>query len=49
MNKKVLVVWKDGSWRVQGVGDAYYAAQSDANWLVNIPLRALLPEGEEGP
>lgn len=36
--KEAITVWKDGSWRAHSKGDAYYAAQGDPEWLVNIDL-----------
>jgi hypothetical protein len=36
----VVTVWKDGTWKVWGAMDAYYA-QSDEDYLVTIPLRDL--------
>ena len=35
-----ITVWKDGTWMVWGVLDAYYA-QNDPEWLVTIPLKDL--------
>ncbi len=37
MDKQIITVWKDGSWKIWSSLDAEYAA-NDVDWLVNIPL-----------
>lgn len=39
-NEQVVTVWKDGTWKVWGAMDAFYA-QSDPDYLVTIPLKDL--------
>ena len=38
--RKVITVWKDGSWRIEQELDAVYVSQNDPDWLVTIPLDA---------
>ena len=35
-----VTVWRDGTWQVWGILDAYYV-QSDPEWLVTILLKDL--------
>lgn len=37
----VVTIWKDGTWKVWGAMDAFYA-QADEDYLVTISLRELL-------
>lgn len=37
-NEQVVTVWKDGTWKVWGAMDAFYA-QSDDDYLVTIALK----------
>lgn len=41
--KHVLTVWKDGSFKVWGVMDGFYA-QADPDFLVNIGVVEMLAE-----
>lgn len=39
----VVTVWKDGTWKVWGAMDAFYA-QSDPDYLVTIALKDMKPD-----
>lgn len=40
---QVVTVWKDGTWKVWGAMDAFYA-QSDPDYLVTIALKDVAKE-----
>ncbi len=40
-NEQVVTIWKDGTWKVWGAMDAFYA-QSDDDYLLTIALKELL-------
>jgi hypothetical protein len=43
VEKMVVTVWEDGTWRVWGSPDAYYA-RNDPGWLLEIPFSEILRE-----
>ena len=44
-NKHVVTVWKDGTYKVWGAMDAYYA-QADPDFLMNVGVVDVLAEME---
>jgi hypothetical protein len=42
-NEQVVTVWKDGTWKVWGAMDAFYA-QADPDYLVTIPAKEITPD-----
>lgn len=43
----VITVWQDGTWRLWGAMDAYYA-QSDAGYVATIPLKDIMEQTNHG-
>lgn len=39
-NEQVVTVWKDGTWKVWGAMDAFYA-QTDPDYLVTIAIKEI--------
>lgn len=37
----VVTFWRDGTWRLWGAMDAYYA-QNDEGYVTTVPLKAIL-------
>ena len=44
--KRMITIWKDGTYRVQGEMDDYYC-QQDADWFLSISINQILSELEK--